>query len=91
MEFRNGYRRIKINLEPYSAIVFKPIKMEEKMKRLLFGIALLSFVFVFSCANKSDLRKCEYTYKVNGETHTFTCCAPACPVHPDWTDVGPCQ
>ena len=72
-----------------------------KMKRLLFVIVIIFLAFAVSCATnsntgqakkaatKSMLHKCVYTYIVNGQQHTFTTCAPSCPVHPDWTDLGP--
>ena len=35
--------------------------------------------------------KCVYTYYIFSEKHYYTVCAPICPDHPDWRDVGtPC-
>jgi len=35
--------------------------------------------------------KCVYTYIIDGEKYSFSVCAPMCPDHPDWRDVGtPC-
>ena len=37
------------------------------------------------------LHKCEYTYMISGVQYIYTACAPQCPDHPDWRDLGiPC-
>lgn len=63
------------------------------MKKFPFLFALIVMALVVGCAAprpKPSLRRCKYTYVVQGVTKYFYTCAPACPVEPAWQDIGPC-